>query len=178
VPGSINRPGASKSFVTYAGTVLSYDRSIVIIAKTPEHAHAAVRQLSLIGLDRIAGWAPVEVIQRIRNEGGAVSFMRVIEPRALASRLETNDVRVIDVRGRSEWRDGHMPQASHIYLGDLQARFPELRRGDPIVVLCASGTRSSIAASLLMANGFTDVSNLVGGFDAWRKLGLPISQDP
>lgn len=176
VPGTINIP-ASKTLVTYAGTVLSYDRPIVIIAKSRERALTVVHQLALIGLDQVVGWAVVDVIQQIKSAGRPVASVPVIEPLALSNRIATNGPRIIDVRGRSEWNDGHLPRATHIYLGDLEERAANLNSDEPIVVHCESGTRSSIAASLLMARGFRDVTHLAGGFAAWRKAGLPIAKN-
>ena len=178
IAGTINIP-ASPSLATYAGTVLSYDRPIVILARTSEQAMKVARQLSLIGLDEIVGWAPTEVVKAEQDTGGGVTSIAQMDPRALAARLEGDEPKVIDVRGRSEWNHGHLPKASHIFLGNLMERSDTLGDCDDIVVHCESGTRSSIAASLLMSRGFRNVSNLAGGFDAWRKAGLPIiHEDP
>jgi hydroxyacylglutathione hydrolase len=176
LPGSINIPGASKSFVSYAGTVLPYDRPIAIVGKTREHAEAAIRQLALIGLDQIAGWAAHDVLQQIQSDGNPLASLRRIEPEELSEQLQRNGPRVIDVRGRAEWNEGHLPKATHIYLGDLAERSTALKHDEPIVVHCESGTRSSIAASLLAARGFRDVTNFVGGFAAWQKAGLPVEK--
>ncbi|HEY8174421.1 MAG TPA: MBL fold metallo-hydrolase [Gemmatimonadaceae bacterium] len=172
VPGTINIP-ASKSLVTYAGTVLSYDRPIVIIAKTQDQAVGVSQQLRLIGLDQVTHFATLEVFQQLKSEGRPMQSVPLIEPRALADKLDANGTRVIDVRSRSEWNHGHLAQATHIYLGDVESKAASMQRDESIVVHCQSGTRSSIAASLLMARGFTNVANLAGGFDAWRKAGLP-----
>lgn len=176
VPGSINIP-ASNSLATYAGTVLSHDRPIVVLAKTREQALRVVSQLSLVGMDRIAGWATLDVLQQLRSAGRAVASTRMMDVRSLAPLLERDGPRVVDVRGRSEWKDGHLPRATHIYLGDLAERAETMPRAERLVVHCQSGTRSSIAASLLMARGFLDVVILEGGVDAWRKAGLPLSHD-
>jgi hydroxyacylglutathione hydrolase len=64
-----------------------------------------------------------------------------------------------------------------VYLGNLMERADSMPRDESIVVLCQGGTRSSIGASLLMARGFTDVSHLTGGIDAWRKAGLPLTMN-
>jgi hydroxyacylglutathione hydrolase len=178
VPGTINIPAASKSFVTYAGTVLTYDRPIVLIAKSQDQALGAIRQLALIGLDDIAGWAILDVLQQIKSEGRRLATVPLIEPQALAEKLQGNGrgPRVIDVRARSEWNEGHLPKATHIYLGDLAEQKLNATSDEPIVVHCESGTRSSIAASLLLSRGFSDVSNLAGGYTAWRRAGLPIEK--
>lgn len=176
IPGAVNIP-ASNKLPTYAGTVLTYDRPIVLIARTAEQAQQVARQLALIGMDHVIGWSAIDVLHELRDHGVGLSAVRGIDPHALAERLESDGPLVIDVRRRSEWKDGHLPTAKHVYLGDLARRAGDLKRGEPIVVHCATGTRSSIAASLLMARGFTDVANLVGGFDAWRKLGLPVTDE-
>ncbi len=173
IPGSINIP-ASKNLPTYAGTVLTHERPIVIVAKTRDQAQAVIRQLALIGMDQVSGFATLDVLQQIKSAGRRLASVRTIDPTTLARRLETDGPRVIDVRGISEWKEGHLPKATHIYLGVLEEQTASASRDAPIVVHCQSGTRSSIAASLLMARGFTDVANLAGGFDAWRKAGLPV----
>jgi len=176
IPATINIP-ASKSLATYAGTVLDYERPYVIIAKTEAQAHTVIGQLALIGLDKPAGFATLDVLQQMKSDGRELQTLSSIDPRALAERLSSNGVRVIDVRAASEWNHGHLPDATHIHLGGLVERTAKLERTEPIVVHCQSGTRSSIAASLLMRNGFTNVSNMPGGFDAWRKAGLPVARE-
>jgi len=178
VAGSINIPSGSKSFLTYAGAVLTYDRPTVIVAKSQEQAQSAIRALALIGLDEVAGWAILDVLQQIKSEGRRLGSVPTIEAQALAKKLQGNGQtpRVIDVRGASEWSEGHLPMATHIYLGGLADRIADVKRDEPIVVHCESGTRSSIAASLLMSLGFSDVTNFAGGLTAWRKAGLPIEK--
>ena len=176
LPGTTNIP-ASKNLPTYAGTVLTYDRPIVLVGKSRDQAQASLRQLSLIGLDQIAGWAALDVLQQAQSQGRQLQTVRTIEARKLAGLLENGATSVIDVRGTAEWRDGHIAQATHMYLGDLVDRARDLDRDAPIVLHCQGGSRSSIGASLLLANGFTNVTNLVGGLDAWRRAELPITRD-
>jgi hydroxyacylglutathione hydrolase len=170
--GTINIPASSK-LPTYAGTVLTYDRPIVLVARSAEQAEHVTQQLALIGMDDVTGWVDAAALRELAASD-AVRRVPSIEPRALAERLRTNGPRVIDVRGISEWNEGHLPKATHVYLGELAGRAEQLGRNEPIVVHCETGTRSSIAASLLMARGFTDVANLAGGYVAWKRLGLPI----
>jgi hydroxyacylglutathione hydrolase len=78
---------------------------------------------------------------------------------------------VIDVRQTGEYTDGHVPGAWHIAAGLLQDRLDDLPRDRPIATICASGYRSSVAASLLRRAGFTDVAWVAGGLPAWRAQG-------
>ena len=80
------------------------------------------------------------------------------------------------MRERSEWDAGHAPGAIHIPYEDLRERAHELPLDRPIVIYCASGVRSSLAASILESSD-RDVANMRGGFTAWRNAKLPISHD-
>lgn len=176
ISGTVNIP-ASKSLPTYAGTVLSYERPIHLIARSHDQARHAMHQLALIGLDDIAGWAALDVLQQWKSDGQPTETTPTIDGPALMSKLERGGPRVIDVRGGSEWNSGHLAAADHIYLGDLLARSATLRKDEPIVVHCQAGTRASVAASLLEREGFTDVTVLPGGIDGWRKAGLPLVEE-
>ncbi len=74
---------------------------------------------------------------------------------------------LVDVRNQGEVEQGTIDSARHIALPSLLARVDELDRNAPTVVFCAGGYRSAIASSLLRSHGFTDVSDLIGGYTAW-----------
>jgi hydroxyacylglutathione hydrolase len=71
--------------------------------------------------------------------------------------------------------NGMIPGAKHVQLPALLARIGELDPSLPTVAVCAGGYRSSIAASTLRANGFGDVSDLLGGMGAWVAAGQPVT---
>jgi hydroxyacylglutathione hydrolase len=173
IPGTINIP-AGRSFPTWAGSLLSPDRDTVIIAEGEVPARDLVRELSLIGLDRVAGWAGTEVIEAWRSAGRDIDCVRTVDANALA---ELDDVEVIDVRAESEWEGGRIPGARHIFLGNLLDESEKLARDRLLVIACQGGSRSSIGASLLRARGFTNIINFTGGFAEWRKAGLPVETD-
>ena len=81
---------------------------------------------------------------------------------------------ILDVRNRSEWELGHIPGATLIPLPELVERLGELSPSVPVLVHCAGGTRSGIAASLLETRGFTQVTDLKGGFTGWVADGGPV----
>jgi len=80
---------------------------------------------------------------------------------------------IVDVRSASEWQSGHPSQARHIPLGEVGKRMEELDKSQPIVVICASGARSSMAATQLAKAGFDTVYNFSGGMGSWQSAGLP-----
>jgi len=86
-------------------------------------------------------------------------------------------LRILDVLAPSEWEAGHIPQAKHLFLGDLPRRGGELDKSEPIVTYCASGYRASIAASLLKKQGIKDVRTIPGSWAAWQAAGLPVSRN-
>jgi rhodanese-related sulfurtransferase len=100
-----------------------------------------------------------------------------IEPAALAMRLEQEDAPLIlDVRGPDEFTGplGHIREALNMPLVKLSAHLPDLvRENRPVVVVCKTDRRSSMAAQQLQEAGLSNVSVLRGGMEQWRELGLP-----
>ena len=166
VPGTINIP-LTRSFPTWAGSVLPYDADIYLIGDDERATIEATHDLSLIGLDRVAGRFTRQVIDRWRDAGGAIGTVAQIDARTLADELRTGAVAVLDVRDESEWDEGHLAEAIHLPLATLASRLGDIPRGRPIVVHCQAGSRSAIAASILTASGMPYVRNLTGGIAAW-----------
>ena len=81
----------------------------------------------------------------------------------------------MDVRGRAEFEGelGHLEGAKLLPLEELRARVDELGASRPIVLICQTGKRSAMAATILRKAGLPRVANLAGGMTRWRKLGLP-----
>ena len=166
IPGTINIP-LTRSFPTWAGSVLPYDADIYLIGDDERATIEATHDLSLIGLDRVAGRFTRQVIDRWREAGGAIGTTAQIDARTLADALRADTVAVLDVRDESEWDEGHLAEAIHLPLATLASRLGDVPRGRPIVVHCQAGSRSAIAASVLTASGIPDVRNLTGGIAAW-----------
>ena len=172
--GAINVP-LGGSFLGWAGSVVPPDRDVVISTSPVlrRDAQLAVRELALIGLDRILG------VLVSHDEGAAVDGVRSTLPSVPASALGDEARRgatVLDVRNRSEWEEGHVPGARLVPLQELRARLDELRGSRRIAVHCQGGSRSAVAASVLRAAGFVDVANVDGGFAAWVKAGnIPVT---
>jgi rhodanese-related sulfurtransferase len=82
---------------------------------------------------------------------------------------------VIDVREPAEFREGHLPGAVNIPMGQLTRRLDELDRGRPVYVVCASGNRSGAMVDVLTAAGY-DATNVAGGTSAWIRAGRPIEK--
>ena len=170
----------NKSFATWAGWLLPYDADVWLLTDEtgepgtpPAVITQAVRDLAMIGLDRVVGWFDGDALAAWRASGGAWRTVPQLSAQALAPQLASGAVQVLDVRGASEYAAGHLPGTRHVPVGDLLAAVPSLDATRPLVVQCQSGARSAISASVLLRAGRHDVSNLVGGYVAWRDAGLP-----
>ena len=86
------------------------------------------------------------------------------------------DVQVLDVRSPEEWEDGHIPGAQYIFLPELEKKADRLNKKKPVAVYCDSGYRASLAASLLLRNGFAEVQNVPGSWKAWKASGYEIEK--
>ncbi|MDQ6827979.1 MAG: MBL fold metallo-hydrolase [Gemmatimonadota bacterium] len=168
VPGTINI-SFNKAFPTWAGWLVRYDEPLYLIADESQ-LDATVRALAMIGVDNAAGWFATSAVAA-ESHAQSVPQMTVAE---LATRVARNEVTVVDVRGRSEWEEGHLPGVINIPVGHLRERIAELPRDKPLVMQCQGGGRSAIAASVALALGMTDVINLVDGFAVWQRDGRPV----
>ncbi len=165
--GAINI-GLEGRYAEFAGSVVPTDADIVLFTD-PGHELEAKTRLARIGFDRVIGYLdrPLEVML---THPGDVQMASRLTAKAFDQRAaELADLQVVDVRNPGEVAAGTIPDAVTIPVGQLPARMGELDPARPTVVYCAGGYRSSVAASLLRANGFTDVSDILGGYGAWDE---------
>ncbi|MER5437058.1 MBL fold metallo-hydrolase [Streptomyces sp. NPDC002790] len=165
LPGSVNVPLGGR-FAELCGEVLPAGADLVLCGD-PATAREARNRLARIGYDRVVGALPADALSAEH-----VTSTPRMEAQALDARLADNPraFTVLDVRASGEIDDtGTVPGARTIPLPELVARIDELapHRHQSLVVMCASGNRSSVAASVLRARGF-DADDLRGGFAGWR----------
>ncbi|NLG63701.1 MAG: MBL fold metallo-hydrolase [Candidatus Cloacimonetes bacterium] len=177
IPGTINIPH-NRSFTTWAGWLVPYDREfyLIIDGSSAASVESAVRDLAMIGLDRIAGWFDTGVIDAWRAQGRQTGSIPSVDLGHVENVLQDGSAHVIDVRGSAEWEAGHLPGVPNIPVGYLADRLDEIPRDRPVVLHCQTGGRSAIAASVLKANGISNVVNYAGGFAEWRASGRPVER--
>ncbi|MGO8771302.1 MBL fold metallo-hydrolase [Mycobacterium sp.] len=173
IRGAINI-GLQGRFAEWAGDVLSPERDIVLVGDVALAREARIR-LSRVGLDRVVGqlsdlaWVfahrPDVVESAARLTVGQLAELRGLQPR----------LQLVDVRSPQEAAEGVIPGARQVPLAALTDSLAALDPAAPVVAYCAGGGRSMVAASVLRASGFTDVADVVGGFGAWHRAGLPVS---
>ena len=171
IPGALHI-GLSGQFASWAGRLVGLDRRIVLVAEDRDAMLEARTRLARVGMENVAGYL----------EDGMTAWFREGLPVDQVPQVTVQDVhreiehlQVVDVRQPGEWEQGHIAGALLKPLPKLLALLGDLDRGSPVAVHCKSGYRSSIGTSLLKREGFSEVMNVIGGFDAWRACGLPVA---
>jgi len=166
VAGTLNIP-LIKAFTKWAGWLLTYDRDLYLIAPDAGNATEAQRALQSIGLDRVQGVFGPDVIAAAKAAGTAAKIKRV--PIGDSPALQGRGTVIVDVREIDEWQAGHIDGAKHLPLGTLPVTAAGLDRSTPVALHCEGGTRSAIGAALLEKMGFSDVTDLTGGWNEWER---------
>jgi rhodanese-related sulfurtransferase len=165
--GSVNI-GLAGKYATWSGSLLHKDRAILIVAEPGREEEAAMR-LGRIGFDQVAGYLDGGMIA-IDKRPDLVKRTNRITAAELKQQVAGGETpAILDVRAPGERETGRIPDSLHIPLNRLSDRLREVPRDKPVVILCASGYRSSAAASILEQHGFTNTVDLVGGYAAWEK---------
>jgi hydroxyacylglutathione hydrolase len=171
--GAVN-VGLQGRFAEWAGAVLAPDRDVVLVGDPAIAAEAKLR-LGRVGYDTVAGQLDdLASVFTARPDLIEASSRLTIEQLAELRGLEPA-LQLVDVRSPSETAEGTLPGAREIPLAILTRSLAGLDRSAPVLVYCASGYRSQVAASVLQAAGFADVSDLLGGYGAWEGTGLPVA---
>jgi glyoxylase-like metal-dependent hydrolase (beta-lactamase superfamily II)/rhodanese-related sulfurtransferase len=170
--GSINI-GLAGQYATWAGTVLDHAHPIVIIADPGRETESALR-LGRIGFDHVAGFLH-NGLQSLSVRPDLVAFSERLSASFAAELLASPQPPLpIDVRAPRERESKFIAGSLSVPLNHLQENFNALPDNRALLVYCAGGYRSSIAASLLKLHGFVSVSEIAGGLAAWESANLPL----
>lgn len=174
IPGSFNI-GSGPLLAVWAAWVVPYDSPILLVGDSATDYDAARRALVRVGLDDIVGTLKGGMAAWIAAglEHSHLLQVSVGEMQELLHR----GAHLIDVRSDGEWNDGHAPGARHIFGGHMSKQIHSIPDDRPVFVICGSGYRSSVAASVLKRAGRTQVANVSGGMSTWKDRGLPLVSD-
>jgi hydroxyacylglutathione hydrolase len=173
--GSIN-VGLGGQYATWAGTVLTRDAPIVLVTEPGAEQESAMR-LGRIGFDNVAGYL-AGGLRTAEPRPDLIASTERLGPAVAAARLASpSPPIVIDLRTAAERAPMHIAGSTHVPLSRLLERLPTLPADRALLLHCAGGYRSSIAASVLEGRGFERVSELAGGISAWEQAGLPVEAD-
>jgi glyoxylase-like metal-dependent hydrolase (beta-lactamase superfamily II) len=171
--GSINI-GLGGQYATWAGTVLDRAHPIVIIA-TPGREHESAIRLGRIGFDHVAGYLE-NGLRALDPRPGLIASTEHLSAQAAAERLASaHPPLAIDVRTPREREQKHIDGSLSVPLNRLADHLQSLPKDRHLLVYCAGGYRSSVAASLLQRSGFASVAEIAGGFAAWEAANLPVA---
>jgi hydroxyacylglutathione hydrolase len=167
IPGSINM-GLNGQFAVWVGTLLDIKQPLVLITDTGKE-HETVLRLARVGYEQIGGYL----------QGGIGAWT---DPLEVVKSITASDLKaymnkgaeVLDVRKPGEWSVSHLKDALFVPLSDMPANTRNLDKNKTYVVHCGGGYRSMTAISLMMREGFNDLINVYGGFNAMVGVGLPI----
>lgn len=173
VPGSLNIE-LDSSFGTYVGWLLPFNVPLMLLIEDEDGRREAVVQLIRIGYEQAQGYL----------EGGISAWKAAALPVGSFERIDIDTLykrwtqhsgmAIVDVRRDDEWREGHIPDALHLHIGELPQHLDEVPRNRPVTVICQSGYRAEIAASMIAATG-REVIAVQGGVPDWKDRGLPVT---
>jgi len=174
IPGSLSiwRDGIA----SFAGWFIDYEHPLILIDDFSLDLRPVLRQFMRLGYDKTAGWLA----------GGFPAWFRAAQPvgmtgtltvQALNERLTHETPFLLDVRDRKNREHvGHIPGSVHRYIGELPQHLQEIPKDRPLVTYCDSGYKGSLAESVLAMHGFSGVTNLLGGMQAWVLAGYPVEK--
>ncbi len=160
------------NFPTFAGWVLPTDKDILLVADEYEKAQQATTWARRVGVDRIVGYLNGGMVAWA-VAGYQANNIQLISAGDLHTMVTGDDNFVlVDIRAPLEYAENHIKGAINIPVADLRTRHKELQKDKTTVLVCSSGNRSSLGASILKAQGFNEVVNVAGGMSGYSAAGF------
>jgi hydroxyacylglutathione hydrolase len=174
IPGALSNTMLRSGFGTKLAWLADRGQEIVFVGRDDDDGRRAARLAVAVGVRALGGFLSGGMTSW-REEDREVRRLERIQVEGLHERGD--GVQVVDVREEREWRGGHIPGSVHVPYHDIRAVPPGIDPDRPVAVICASGQRSAVGASLLQAYGAQDVLHVVdGGVPLWGRLGFPIER--
>ena len=167
IEGSINIQG-NNSFATWMGWFVNYNEPFILLA-APSQMDDLTRKLMRIGLDNIHGFVDAAKISELAN--GALSTSKMV---SISDVKANTTAQVIDLRGAAEFNAGHIAGATNVFVGTLLQNLAKVPKDKPVIIHCQGGDRAAIGYSLLVKEGYTNVSNYSPGINEWIKEAQPL----
>lgn len=175
VPGAINI-GDRPELSPWVGQMFDLDQRLLLVVENDQSVERIQRMIVRTGHNRFAGYL-CGGMKAWETAGFSLDSLPQMTVETLNEQMLTDkDLTVLDVRSPDEWESGHVPGARHRFIADMRDRISGLDRDAKYAVYCKSGYRASIAASLMRARGFNDVTNVPGSWDAWMARGFAVEK--
>ncbi|HVF80028.1 MAG TPA: MBL fold metallo-hydrolase [Solirubrobacteraceae bacterium] len=174
IPGAVCLTALSAGFGTRLAWIVDRSQEIILVGRDDRDALRAAKLATSVGIRRIAGFL----------HGGMTSWREEGRPVAGIARLTIGDLhdragelQILDVREQAEWDEGHIPGSVHTPYHDIDEIPARLDPQRPVAVVCTSGQRAAVGASLLARFGVADVAHVTpGGVGTWQRAGHPIER--
>jgi rhodanese-related sulfurtransferase/glyoxylase-like metal-dependent hydrolase (beta-lactamase superfamily II) len=174
IPGAVSNTMLRSGFGTKLAWIADPEQEVVFVGRDDDDGRLAARLAVAVGVRNLGGYLSGGMTSW-RAEKRDVGRVERIDVQELHER--DGSVQVLDVREESEWRSGHIPDSLHVPYHDIHSLPDSIDPSKPVAVVCASGQRSAVAASLLKAHGAGEVIHVVdGGVPLWERLGFPIER--
>jgi glyoxylase-like metal-dependent hydrolase (beta-lactamase superfamily II)/rhodanese-related sulfurtransferase len=174
IPGAVSISMLRAGFGSRLAWLVSADRETVVVGRDDNDGREAARLADAVGVTNLAGYLAGGMTSW-RQEGLPIERIERLALELLPERIERDDVQVVDVRERSEWNDGHIPGSVHAPWHSIDRVPAGIDPKRPIAVVCGSGERAAVGASLVQSQGAAEVIHVIdGGVPKWGRLGNPI----
>jgi rhodanese-related sulfurtransferase/glyoxylase-like metal-dependent hydrolase (beta-lactamase superfamily II) len=167
IPGALSVSAYDTGFATKVAEVVPADARLIVVAASDGYEIEAARLLASVGLRAESYLHGGMTAWRLEERG--VESIEMIDVAELESRMDTGEVTLLDVRGPSEWEEGHIPGSLHIPYQDLAERVGELPGEHQVATICSGGKRSGLAASILQRAGRRALHVGHGGVKSWGE---------
>jgi hydroxyacylglutathione hydrolase len=177
IPGSIALTALRAGFGSKLAWLIERDQEVVLVGRDDEDARHAAELAAAVGITNLAGYLAGGMTSWREERRAVARVERITVPELLARAEHEPQLQVLDVRERAEWDRLHIPSSIHRPYHDLDGVPDGIDPGAPIAVICSSGQRSAVAASLLLRAGAEKVLHVVdGGVGTWEREGGPIER--
>ena len=170
IAGALNI-GGTPILSIWAGWMLDPQEPILLVLEDDDDLEKIVRLFVRTGYTIFAGYL-IGGMKAWDAAGFPLERIGQISVHELNKRKSS--LQVVDVRSPGEWKKGRVPGAHHIFVPELANRMNELDPNKPTAIYCGSGYRASIATSILKSQGFSELWNVPGSWEAWKKAKLPV----
>ena len=160
------------NFATFAGWILPPDKDILLVAASVQQAQDANVWLKRVGLDRAVGFLDGGMFAWSKEGLPTEHIYQTGAPELHEMTNKQRGLALVDVRAIGEYQSNHINGAVNIPAPELRRRYKELNKDKPVILICSTGHRSSLGASLLKQRGFGELYNVAGGMTGYSAAGF------
>ena len=174
IPQSVNI-GLNGDFAPWVGALIADVRQPILLVTELGKEEETVTRLSRVGFDHVIGHLKGG-FEAWKEEGKETDFITQISPEAFAELIQQEDVEIYDIRREAEYHSEHLVDAQNKPLAYINDWIKDINPNQHFFIHCAGGYRSMIASSILLARGYRNFTEVIGGMGAIRRTGLPKSE--